>query len=442
MSFVAHRSLKETYRKAVRGEGIYVFDADGNKYLDGSSGAGVSCLGHSNERVISAIKEQAEKLCFASSVFYTNDPSEELAAVLAKDAPGDLKYATFGCGGSEQVEGALKIARQFHVDRGEPSRTIMIARKQSYHGMTLGTLNVGGHIGRRQLYTPMFAPTHLIAPHYAYRERREGETAAAYSLRVANELETKILELGQENVAAFIAEPVVGATNGCVAADDVYFKRIREICDQYGVLLILDEVFCGMGRTGTRHACEQDGVLPDLLVMAKGLGGGYQPISALLISEKIINAIMDGRGYIANGHTYMNHPLNCAAGLAVQQEIADRDLIANVAKQGAYLRARLEETFGQHAHVGDIRGRGLMQALEFVVDRETKEPFPAEKQLWAKLQKTAMTHGLMCYPNGGTIDGIKGDHVILAPPYIISEAQVDEMVEKLEKSVAQTINQL
>ncbi|MFC4347785.1 aspartate aminotransferase family protein [Kordiimonas lipolytica] len=442
MSFVAHRSLKETYRKAVRGEGIYVFDADGNKYLDGSSGAGVSCLGHSNERVISAIKEQAEKLCFASSVFYTNDPTEELAAVLAKGAPGDLKYATFGCGGSEQVEGALKIARQYHVDRGEPSRTIMIARRQSYHGMTLGTLNVGGHIGRRQLYTPMFAPTHLIAPHYAYRERREGETAAAYSLRVANELETKILELGQENVAAFIAEPVVGATNGCVAADDVYFKRIREICDQYGVLLILDEVFCGMGRTGTRHACEQDSVLPDLLVMAKGLGGGYQPISALLISEKIINAVKDGRGYIANGHTYMNHPLNCAAGLAVQQEIADRDLIANVAKQGAYLRARLEESFGQHAHVGDIRGRGLMQALEFVVDRETKEPFPPEKQLWAKLQKTAMTHGLMCYPNGGTIDGIKGDHVILAPPYIISEAQVDEMVEKLEKSVAQTINQL
>jgi len=336
----------------------------------------------------------------------------------------------------------LKIARQYHVDRGEPSRTIMIARRQSYHGMTLGTLNVGGHIGRRQLYTPMFAPTHLIAPHYAYRERRADETAEAYSLRVANELEHKILELGAENVAAFIAEPVVGATNGCVAADEVYFGRIREICDQYAVLLILDEVFCGMGRTGTRHACEQDSVMPDLLVMAKGLGGGYQPISALLISEKIINAIKGGRGYIANGHTYMNHPLNCAAGIAVQQEIADRDLIANVARQGAYLRARLEESFGQNPYVGDIRGRGLMQALEFVADRETKEPFPAEKQLWAKLQKTAMTNGLMCYPNGGTIDGIRGDHVILAPPYIISEPQVDEMVEKLEKSVAQTIDQL
>ncbi len=442
MSFVAHRSLKDTYRKAVRGEGIYVFDAEGNKYLDGSSGAGVSCLGHSNKRVVEAIKAQADKLCFASSVFYTNDPSEELAEVLAKDAPGDLKFATFGCGGSEQVEGALKIARQYHVDRGEPSRTIMIARRQSYHGMTLGTLNVGGHVGRRQLYTPMFAPTHLIAPHYAYRERRVDETAEAYSLRVANELEHKILELGAENVAAFIAEPVVGATNGCVAADETYFKRIREICDQYGVLLILDEVFCGMGRTGTRHACEQDGVVPDLLVMAKGLGGGYQPISALLISEKIIDTIKDGRGYIANGHTYMNHPLNCAAGLAVQQEIADQDLIANVARQGAYLRARLEESFGQHAHVGDIRGRGLMQAMEFVVDRETKDPFPAEKQLWAKLQKTAMTYGLMCYPNGGTIDGIKGDHVIMAPPYIITEAQIDEIVEKLEKSVAQTINQL
>lgn len=442
MTNVAHRSLKDVYRKAVRGDGIYVYDAEGNKYLDGSSGAGVSCLGHSNARVIDAIREQASKLCFASSVFYTNDPSEELAAVLAKDAPGDLTFATFGCGGSEQVEGALKIARQYHVDRDEPSRSIMIARRQSYHGMTLGTLNVGGHVGRRQLYNPMFAPTHLIAPHYAYRERHADETPEAYSLRVANELEAKILELGQENVAAFIAEPVVGATNGCVAADEVYFKRIREICDQYHVLLILDEVFCGMGRTGTRHACEQDGVVPDLLVMAKGLGGGYQPISALLISEKVIDVIKGGRGYIANGHTYMNHPLNCAAGLAVQQEISDRDLIANVRKQGAYLQSRLEDSFSQHPHVGDIRGRGLMQALEFVSDRETKSPFPAKKQLWAKLQKTAMTHGLMCYPNGGTIDGLNGDHVILAPPYIIEENQIDEMVEKLEKSVAQTINQL
>jgi len=236
MSFVAHRSLNDTYRKVVRGDGIYVFDAGGNKYLDGSSGAGVSCLGHSNERVVAAIKDQADKLCFASSVFYTNDPVEELAEVLVRDAPGDLNYAPFGCGGSEQVEGALKIARQYHVDRGQPSRTMIIARRPSYHGMTLGTLNVGGHIQRRQLYAPMFSPTHLIAPHYAYRERRADETPEAYSLRVANELEHKILELGEENVAAFIAEPVVGATNGCVAADGIYFKRIREICDQYHVL--------------------------------------------------------------------------------------------------------------------------------------------------------------------------------------------------------------
>lgn len=442
MSFVAHRSLKDTYRKAVRGDGIYVYDADGNQYLDGSSGAGVSCLGHSNDRIVKAIQEQAEKLCFASSVFYTNDPSEELAELLAQDAPGDLKFATFGCGGSEQVEGALKIARQYHVDRGEPSRTMMIARRQSYHGMTLGTLNVGGHLQRRQLYMPMFAPTHLIAPHYAYRERRVDETPEAYSLRVANELEHKILELGPENVAAFIAEPVVGATNGCVAADSVYFTRIREICDQYHVLLILDEVFCGMGRTGTKYASTQDNVVPDLLVMAKGLGGGYQPISALLISEKIINVIKDSRGYIANGHTYMNHPINCAAAVAVQKEINERDLVGNVAKQGAYLRARLEETFGQNPYVGDIRGRGLMQAMEFVTDRDSKETFAPDTQLWQKLQKTAMTHGLMCYPNQGTVDGVKGDHVILAPPYIINEAQIDELVEKLEKSVTEVFNQL
>lgn len=442
MGNLINRSLDDYYPRAVSAEGVYVTDEKGNRYLDGSSGAGVSCLGHGNQEVVEAMHEQAKKITFASSVFYTTDIAEELATTLVQTAPKGLNQATFGCGGSEQVESAMKLARQYHVDRGTPSKSIIIGRDQSYHGMTLATLNVGGHAQRRQLYQPMFAPTYLIAPHFEYRHKQPHESLNDYSLRVANELETKILEVGAENIAAFLCEPVVGATTGCVPANKIYFQRIREICDAYDVLLILDEIFCGMGRTGTLYACEQDGVIPDIVVMAKGLGGGYQPISAMLVSDPVIDAIRNGRGYVANGHTYMNHPVNCAAALAVQHIMQRDNLLANVNKQGLYLRGLLEKTFKNHPNIGDIRGRGLMLAMEFVQDKDTKQPFNASDHLWRSVQKNAMALGLMCYPNQGTANGQVGDHVILAPPYIISQSQCDELVAKLDEAIALSLKQI
>ena len=442
MTSLINRSLTDYYPRAVSAEGIYITDDKGNRYLDGSSGAGVSCLGHGNQEVVQAMHEQARKISFASSVFYVTDIAEALAEDLVSHAPAGLSFATFGCGGSEQVESAMKLARQYHVERGETGKSIIIGRAQSYHGMTLATLNVGGHAQRRQLYQPMFAPTYQIDPHFEYRYKHAGETLAEYSLRAANQLQSKIKELGAENIAAFICEPVVGATTGCVPANSTYFQRIREICDEHNIVLILDEIFCGMGRTGTLHACEQDNVIPDILVLAKGLGGGYQPVSAMLIAEHIIEAIGNGRGYVANGHTYMNHPVNCAAALAVQKIIRRDNLVENIRKSGDYLRARLEATFGDHPNIGDIRGRGLMLAMEFVEDRDSKRPFSQQANLWQLLQRTAMSKGLMCYPGQGTADGQRGDHVILAPPYIITENECDELVDKLQLAIDETLQTL
>ena len=435
MNHLANRSLNQYYPKVVSAEGVYIVDEKGNKYLDGSSGAGVSCLGHGNQEVIEAMHQQAQKVSFASSVFYSTEIAEQLAEEIANHAPEGLNYVNFGCSGSEQVENAMKLARQYQVDIGNPNKRMIIGRKQSYHGMSLATLNVGGHAQRRALYEPMFAESYLIEPHFEYRYKNNTETSEQYSLRVANALEEKINTLGVDNVAAFICEPVVGATTGCVEGSKVYFKRIREICDQYDVLLILDEIFCGMGRTGTLYACEQDDVIPDILVLAKGLAGGYQPMSALIMSDKIVDGIANTRGYLANGHTYMNSPIGCAAALKVQEIMRRDGLVARVATMGSYLRTKLVEKFGDHPHVGDIRGRGLMQAMEFVKDKETKAPFEQSTNLWSKVMKNAMDRGLMCYPNQGTADGQKGDHVILAPPYIISETQCDQMIEILAESI-------
>lgn len=432
MSSLINRSLTFQYPVAVSGDGVYVIDKKGNRYLDGSSGAGVSCLGHSNEEVVAAMHEQAQKLSFASTVFYTTDVAEQLADELVSRAPDSLHYVSLGNGGSEQVENALKLARQYHMDTGNPDKSIVIGREQSYHGMTLGTLGVSGHIQRRDLYEPMLPNSYKIPPYYEYRHKREGESVAEYSLRAANYLEAKILELGEDKVAAFICEPVVGATTGAVAANSTYFKRIREICDQYNVLLILDEIFCGMGRLGNLYACELDDVVPDILTMAKGLGAGYQPISAMLFSQRIYDGIVDGRGYLMLGHTYMAHPISCAAALAVQKIIHRDGLLDNVRHMGSYLKQGLKQTFGDHAHVGDIRGNGLMLALELVTDKQSKTPFPNTRHLWREIQATAMSHGLMCYPNQGTADGRSGDHVLLAPPYIINQQECDELVNKLK----------
>lgn len=432
MSRVLHRTLSWNPPVAVRGEGPYLYDARGRRYLDASGGAAVSCLGHSHPKVIQAIVEQAQSLAFAHTAFFTTAPADRLAEFLVARAPAGIARAGIVCGGSEANEAAIKLARQYWVESGQPSRSIVISRKQSYHGNTLGALSVSGNIGRRKPYLPyLLEKVEFISPCYAYRHKRKGESDEAYGLRAADELDEVIGRLGADQVSAFIAEPVVGATAGCLTPAPGYFKRIREICDRHRVLFIADEVMCGMGRTGTLFACEQESVAPDIITVAKGLGAGYQPIGAVLVSEKIVRAIEKGSGAIAHGHTYMGHAIACAAALAVQETIEQEDLLANVRRMGRALESRLRETFGKHPHAGDIRGRGLFWGIELVEDRSEKKPFDPALKVHARIKREAMERGLICYPSGGTADGISGDHILLAPPYIINESHIEEIVRTL-----------
>jgi len=438
MSHVFPRHTKSSLPSAVSGKGCYLFDSNGKQYLDGSGGAAVSCLGHGDEEVTEKIKNQLDALAFAHSGFFTTEPAEQLADLLIEQAPGDLDRVYFLSGGSEAVEAALKLARQYHLERGDTSRTRVIARLQSYHGNTLGALGAGGNMWRREPFAPLMVETSHISPCYPYRGLHEGESEEQYGLRVANELQEKIEKLGPENVMAFIAEPVVGATLGAVSGVPGYFKRIREICDQYGVLLILDEVMCGMGRTGSLFACEQDGIAPDIMTIAKGLGAGYQPIGAMLCSKRIYQTIEQGSGFFQHGHTYLGHPVACAAGLAVLSALIERNLVERCSVQGEKLDTALRDRFGKHKFIGDIRGKGLFRGLEIVQDKYSKEPFDPFLGVNKKFKKAAFEAGLICYPMGGTIDGHKGDHVLLAPPFIIEDDQIEELVDKLSIALHQS----
>ena len=422
------------------GKGVYLSDAAGKRYLDGSGGAAVSCLGHSNARVRAALHAQVDQLAFAHTGFFTSDPAEELADRLVAAAPEGIDRVYLVSGGSEAVEAALKLARQYYMEIGQPQRHRVIARRQSYHGNTLGALAAGGNEWRRAQFAPLLVETTHISPCYEYRGRIEGESVADYGLRVADELEAEILRLGPETVMAFVAEPVVGATAGAVPAVEGYLTRIREICDEYGILLILDEVMCGMGRTGYLFACEEDDVAPDMITIAKGLGAGYQPIGALLVQGKIYDAIAAGSGFFQHGHTYMGHAMAAAAANAVLSEIEENDLLARVRSQGDKLQDALVAQFGQHAHVGDVRGRGLFRGVELVADRDTKAPFDPSKKLHAKIKAAAFDAGLICYPMGGTIDGVNGDHVLIAPAFIIEDNQIDELVSKLSHAIDKALS--
>ena len=436
LGHVFGRSSVENLPVAVGGTGCYLFDRSGKRYLDGSGGAAVSCLGHSDAEVIAAIKAQLDALAFAHTGFFTSEPAEELADLLTSLAPGNIDRVYLVSGGSEAAEAALKLARQYYLEIGQPERRRVIARRQSYHGNTLGALAAGGNEARRAPFAPLMAATSHIAPCFEYRGRADGETAFAYGQRVADELEVEIQRLGPKTVMAFIAETVVGATAGAVPAVDGYFKRVREICDAHGVLLILDEVMCGMGRTGTLFACEQEEVVPDIVLIAKGLGAGYLPIGAMLTSKQVHEAIARGSGAFQHGHTYMGHPTAAAGALAVVKAIVERGLLERVRAQGEKLDAALNATFGQHPHVGDIRGRGLFRGIELVADRESKVPFDAAHGVAKKIKGAAFNAGLICYPMAGTADGKSGDHVLLAPPFIIDDDQIDELVYKLSAAVA------
>ena len=436
MSHVFPRHTKNMPPLALSGEGCYLFDASGKRYFDGSGGAAVSCLGHGDPGVIAAVKTQVEKLAFAHTGFFTSEPAEKLADLLIANAPGELDRVLFVSGGSEANEAAIKLARQYFVEKGETHRRFLIARRQSYHGNTLGALAVGGNQWRRKQFAPLLVDVSHISPCFEYADRSPEESTFDYGQRVAQELEDEILRLGTDSVIAFLAEPVVGATAGAVPAVEGYFTRIREICDRYGVLLILDEVMCGMGRTGHLFACEADNVAPDIACIAKGLGAGYQPIGAMLCSSEIYRTIEAGSGFFQHGHTYLGHPVAAAAGCAVLEAILSRDLVSRVRRMGEHFDKALKEQFSEHAHVGDIRGRGLFRGIELVADKATKSPFEPGKRLAANIKKAAFEHGLICYPMSGTRDGVNGDHILLAPPFIIEDDQIDEVVTKLDASIS------
>jgi adenosylmethionine-8-amino-7-oxononanoate aminotransferase len=421
---------------AARGEGIYLYTEDGHAVIDASGGAAVACLGHGNARVAEAIGRQAATMAYSHTGTFSNQPAEDLADIILHDEPGGLTRAWFCSSGSEGNEAAIKLARQYFLEIGQPQRTRTIARRQSYHGTTLGALAAGGNMMRRAYYEPILSQTHsLVSPCFPYRFQNPGETDARYLDRLADELDAEFRRLGPDTVMAFLAEPVVGATTGCVAALPGYFQRVRAICDRYGALLVLDEVMCGMGRTGTMHAWEQEGITPDIQVIAKGLGGGYQPIGGILIADRIVQALADGSGGFLHGQTYQAHPVACAAALEVQRIIREDNLVANVQVMGRHLEAALQERFGNHRHVGDIRGRGLFWALEFVTDRATKQIFDPALKLNERVKAEGIARGLATYPMGGTIDGTQGDHVIVAPPYIVTAPDIDTIVERLGDAV-------
>jgi adenosylmethionine-8-amino-7-oxononanoate aminotransferase len=435
MTHILHRGAKFVLPVAVSGSGLEIVDAEGRRYLDASGGAAVSCLGHGHPDVAAALHRQLDALAYAHTSFFTTEAAERLADRLIEDAPDGIDHVYLVSGGSEAMEAALKMARQYFVETGQPQRRHIVARRQSYHGNTLGALATGGNAWRRRQFEPLLIETHHIDPCYAYRLKREGESDADYARRAAQALEDKLIEIGPDRVIAFVAETVVGATAGAVPPVGDYFKRIRSICDRYGVLLILDEVMCGMGRTGTLHACEQEDVAPDLMTIAKGLGGGYQPIGAVLLASRIYEAFAKGSGAFQHGHTYMGHPMAAAAALAVQEVIRRDRLLDNVAAMGLLLRRRLAERFSNNPFVGDIRGRGLLWALELVEDRAAKRPFDPALKVHARVKREAMARGLMVYPMGGAIDGERGDHVLLAPPFIVNGSQIETIVGRLGEAI-------
>ena len=434
MSSVFYRNPHHSYPKALRGDGVYLYDADGTQYLDGSGGAAVSCVGHCHPDVIAAIKAQVDELAYAHTAFFTNEPQERLAEHLVArfGEPGARVY--FLSGGSEANETAIKLVRQYWLAKGQENKHLIVSRHQSYHGNTLGALSLSGNPGRRDMFAPLLHDWPKIAPCYAYRHQDAGETDEDYGVRAAQALDDAVREHGARNIAAFIAETVVGATMGAVPPMPGYLARVREICDQHEILMILDEVMAGCGRCGTYFAFEQDDVLPDIVTVAKGLGGGYQPVGAAIMRGFIHDKIVEVHGSFSHGHTYIGHATACRAALAVADVVDREGLLANVNRVGTALRGELASAFSEHPHVGDIRGRGLLLGIELVANREDKTP--ADPSLAARIKSEAMANGLIVYPGGGTADGRRGAHILIAPPFVCGDEHVDELVTKLVRVLA------
>jgi hypothetical protein len=424
--------------KVAWAKGAYVYDVDGKQYIDGSGGPAVYCIGHANDEVNAAIKEQLDRIAHGYRYNFSSDALEELSAIIAKRCGDSLKHMVYVTGGSEAVESCLKLALQYHAALGQMSRRRFIARERSWHGNTLGALSVSGFLERKRAFEGSLLEVSRLSQANCYRPIA-GATAETAGEACAKELEDEILRVGPDNVCAFIFEPVVGAAGGCVPAPPGYAKRVREICDRHGVLLISDEVMCGAGRCGTWRALERDGIEPDVMAVAKGLAAGYLPLGVAIYSDKVADAIHGHHGAPMTGHTFTGHTACCAAGVAVQNIVAREKLVERVQAMEAPLRAMLRDALHGVEAVGDIRGRGFFQAIELVADRKTKAPFAAERKLFMKIRAQAFANGLICYPVGGNADGISGDVVILAPPYNASDAELTEIVDKTATSIVQVL---
>jgi adenosylmethionine-8-amino-7-oxononanoate aminotransferase len=430
---VFYRSPTKFYPTAVRGSGIYIHDADGKTYLDGSGGAAVISIGHGVPEIRDAMLKQSDLLAFAHGSQFTSDAAVALADKIVALCPRSLERVYFLSGGSEAVEAAVKMSRQYQVDRGIPSKYKVISRWTSYHGNTLGALALSGHTGRRKHYLPLMQHTPHIAPAYCYR-CPFGQTPDSCSLECADDLEKTILYEGPDSVSAFVAEPVVGATAGALVPPPGYFQRIREICDRYDILLIADEVMTGLGRTGKPFGIDHWDTVPDMIVCAKGLSSGYTPIACVVTTQTVHDTIKKSAGSFVHGHTYSQNPLSCAIASAVLDYIAQHDLVNRCASMGVHLLQRLE-SLRNHPIVGDTRGLGLFAGIEFVRNRESKQPFDPKERINARIGKRSFENGLICYPGGGGADGVRGDHILLAPPFVITEGEVDRLVEILDCSI-------
>ncbi|KAL6871680.1 adenosylmethionine-8-amino-7-oxononanoate aminotransferase-like protein [Trichoderma longibrachiatum] len=434
-SAVLHRDLKLSPSRVVSSHGLYIQFDNGRRILDATGGAAVSCIGHGDERVIEAIAAQARALDYCHTMFYSCPSAEDLCRQLIQSTGGQMARAFIVCSGSEAMEAAMKLCRQYFLElpTPEPSRTHFIARRESYHGTTLGALSVGGHAGRRKGYEPiLMRNVSHVSPCNAYRYRMDDESTAQYVERLADELDAEFQRVGAYKVCAFVAETVVGAALGCVPAVEGYFKAMKAVCDKYGALLVLDEVMCGMGRTGTMHAWEQEGVVPDIQTVGKGLGGGYAPIAGVLVGHRVIKALEEGSGRFSHGQTYQAHPISCAAAAEVHRIILGEGLVDNALQMGKYLESLLKQRLGHHRHVGDIRGRGLFWGIEFVNDKAFKTPFDRDLDVAMLVHQKGLSltedGGIMLYPGSGSVDGTLGDHVLLAPPYNVTTSQIDLIV--------------
>lgn len=427
---VFYRSVRKKYHVVERGDGIYLYDQAGKRYIDACSGSAVSNIGHGNPKVIAALTAQAEKVAFTHLSRWTSEPLQKLAGMVAEMAPGSLNKLYLVSGGSEATESALKMARQYYLERdGVSNKYKVISRWKTFHGNTIGALSMTGD-NRRKKYTPLLLDFPKISPPYCYR-CAYGKEPSSCGMDCAWELERVLNLVGAESVAAFIAEPVIGAASGAVVPPDGYFKVIREICDRHDILFIADEVMTGFGRTGSMFAMEQFGVVPDLITVAKGMSAGYVPLGGVVVKDEIYETFKKGSGVFVHGHTYGGNPLAAAVAVAVLEVLREENLVENSRVMGRYLLEELQEKLSGSPVIGDIRGRGLMQGVELVNDRATKAPFEPKLNVAEKATNVLMEHGVVVYPGTGAADGVAGDHFLLAPPLIITREQVDDLVQRM-----------